>query len=283
MNPTPGILYLIGTPIGNLEDITLRALRALRDVDLIAAEDTRVTRVLLQHYKIETRMISYHEHSGLRRLEEIMAALRSGKDIAFVSDAGMPGISDPGAKLVGACADAGISAVVVPGPAAASAALALSGLPAKEFLFLGFLPSRGGPRREVLRRVVGQPGALILFEAPHRLRESLEAMAQVLGDRRAACCRELTKHFEEVVRGTISELMTHFSQVEPRGEFTIVIEGVKTRSVPGDVDAAGEEVAELIAAGLSPSRAVTHVAKARRVSKSALYRAVVTQRRGDEA
>jgi 16S rRNA (cytidine1402-2'-O)-methyltransferase len=282
MNSTPGTLYLVGTPIGNLEDITLRAVRVLREVDLVAAEDTRVTRVLLQRYEIRTRLISYHEHSGPGRLQEILDALRQGESVAFVSDAGMPGVSDPGAKLVKACADAAIPVSVAPGPTAASAALALSGLPMKEHLFLGFLPSRAGQRREALRRAKDQVGALVLFEAPHRVRESLEDMHEVLGDRPAACCRELTKRFEEVVRGTISELVAHFAENEPRGEFTIVVAGAPAHAAEGDLGAALEEARELIAAGLSASRAVAHVARRRGVSKSALYRAVLDQGRGDE-
>jgi 16S rRNA (cytidine1402-2'-O)-methyltransferase len=277
----PGTLYLVGTPIGNLEDITLRALRVLREVDLIAAEDTRVTRVLLQHYEIETPMVSYHAHSGAGKLERLLSALGEGKSLALVSDAGMPGVSDPGARLVAACAERGIPTVVIPGPTAASAALAISGLPAKEFLFLGFLPPRSAARQQSLGRVADQPAALILYEAPHRLIESLADIREVLGDRRAACCRELTKRFEEAVRGTISELIAHFTEHEPRGEFTIVVAGAEPTRAGGDLRAAQQEVVELISAGLPPSRAAAHVAKKRGLPKSVLYRAVVEKGRDE--
>jgi 16S rRNA (cytidine1402-2'-O)-methyltransferase len=276
---SPGTLYLIGTPIGNLEDITLRALRLLGEVDLIAAEDTRVTRVLLRHYEIDTPVVSYHTHSGAQKLERLLGALGEGKSIALVSDAGMPGVSDPGARLVQACAERALPVAVVPGPTAASAALAISGLPAKEFLFLGFLPPRSAARRESLRKVADQRAALILYEAPHRLLESLVDTGEVLGDRQAACCRELTKRFEEVVRGTVSELIAHFSDHEPRGEFTIVVAGGKPERGGGDVRTAQQDVLELISAGLSPSRAAAHVARKRGLPKSALYRAAVEQER----
>ena len=282
MSGLPGTLHLVGTPIGNLEDITLRALRVLREVALVAAEDTRVTRVLLQHYGIETRLVSYHAHSGPQRLEQIVQALEAGQNAAFVSDAGMPGISDPGARLVQACAQRGIPVVVVPGPTAESAALAVSGIAAKEFRFLGFLPSRSAARQEALKRVAEQPSALILYEAPHRLAESLRDVEQVLGDRQAACCRELTKRFEEVVRGRVSELVAHFTEHEPRGEFTIVIFGAGPAGATGDLEGAEREAAELVAAGLSPSRAAAYAAKKHGLPKGALYRALVRRQR-DEA
>jgi 16S rRNA (cytidine1402-2'-O)-methyltransferase len=276
-----GTLYLVGTPIGNLEDITLRALRVLREVDLIAAEDTRVTRVLLRRYEIDTPVVSYHAHSGPEKLDRLLGALGDGKSVALVSDAGMPGVSDPGAKLVEACAERGIPVAVIPGPTAASAALAISGLPAKEFLFLGFLPPRSAARQRSLGQVSDQPAALILYEAPHRLIESLADIREVLGDRRAACCRELTKRFEEVVRGAISELIAHFTEREPRGEFTIVVAGAQPARASGDLRASQQEVLELISAGLSPSRAAAYVARKRGVLKSALYRAAVERGRDE--
>jgi len=278
MGDLPGVLYLVGTPIGNLEDITLRALRALREVSLIAAEDTRVTRVLLQRHGIQTPVLSYHARSGPGRLAQLVELLRSGKDIALVSDAGMPGVSDPGAQLVSACARAGLPVTVVPGPTAVSSALALSGVSAREFCFLGFLPRRPAARREALRRSVHQPAPLVVFEAPHRLRESLEDMLDLLGDRPAACCRELTKKFEEVVRGSLSELIAHFSGKAPRGEFTIIVAGAPPGCEKADVERARVEVRELIQAGLSASRAAAHVARWRGVPKRLLYSAGVEER-----
>jgi len=277
MTSRAGLLYLVGTPIGNLEDITLRALRVLREVDLIAAEDTRVTRVLLRHYHIPTPLLSYHQHSPPRRVEQLLTMLRQGKQVALVSDAGMPGISDPGARLVRACADAAIPVAVVPGPTAVSAALALSGIPAGEFLFLGFLPTRARARQQALRRAADWPAALVCFEAPHRLRESLADLCHVLGDRQAACGRELTKRFEEVLRGRLSELARHFSARQPRGELTIVISGAAPGAAPPDLSDALGEARELIAAGLSPSRAAAHVARRRAVPRRALYRLVMAQ------
>jgi len=282
MATQPGTLYLVGTPIGNLEDITLRALRVLGEADVIAAEDTRVTRALLARHAIRGRMLSYHEHSGRGRLQELLGLLRDGKRVALVSDAGMPGVSDPGAQLVRSCVEAGIPVAVVPGPTAASAALALSGLPTKEYLFLGFLPSRPAARRAALRRAAAHPGAIICFEAPHRLRQSLEDIHAVLGDREATCARELTKRFEEAVRGPVAQLIAHFTAHEPRGEFTIVISGAPVESGEADIGAAREEAQELMRAGLSPSRAAAHVARRRGLPRGALYRALLDQRDADE-
>jgi 16S rRNA (cytidine1402-2'-O)-methyltransferase len=275
MSTEPGTLYLVGTPIGNLEDVTLRALRVLREVDVIAAEDTRVTRRLLQRHGIEGSLFSYHQHSGEKRLGRVLQMLREGKRIALVSDAGMPGISDPGARLVRACAEAEVPMVVVPGPTAVSAALALSGLLAREFLFLGFLPGRTGERRKALRRAAQQPSVIVWYEAPHRLRESLEDARAVLGDRRGVCARELTKQFEEVVRGRLSDLIAHFSEKQPRGEMTVAVEGTRASLSEADLAEAVEEVRELVEVGLSQSRAVAHVARRRGVPRGRLYRAVL--------
>ena len=270
----PGTLYLIGTPIGNLEDVTHRALRILKEADIIAAEDTRVTRRLLDRYGIRTPLVSYHEHSRRQRLEALVAMAREGKQVALVSEAGMPGISDPGAHLVRAYVEAQIPVVVVPGPTAVSAALAVSGFPAQHYVFLGFLPGRSAARREVLRRAAASlTGPIICFEAPHRLRKSLEDMCAVLGDRQAMCARELTKRFEEVVRGTISDLIAHFSQHEPRGEMTVVLAGAPAAQAEADMSQALGEVRELVNAGLPASRAVAHVAKRAKMPRRDLYRA----------
>lgn len=217
-------LYLVATPIGNLEDITLRALRVLREARLIAAEDTRHTRRLLDHFQITTPCISYHEHNKLARLDEILAALGQG-DVAIVSDAGTPGISDPGFELVAACIAAGFTVTPVPGPSAPVAALVASGLPTERFAYLGFLPRRGAERRALLAEMAELTLTLVCFEAPHRLLDALTDMLAALGDRRIVAANDLTKRYEELRRGSVAELVSHFSAQRPRGEYTLVIEG----------------------------------------------------------
>ncbi|MFB3883232.1 MAG: 16S rRNA (cytidine(1402)-2'-O)-methyltransferase [Armatimonadota bacterium] len=283
----PGTLYIVGTPIGNLEDITLRALRVLREVAVIAAEDTRVTQTLLRKHGIQTPLTSYHQHTAGRKAAEVVAMLKGGKSVALVSDAGMPGFSDPGARLVTACAGEGIPVVVIPGPTASSAALAVSGFSGREHLFLGFLPAKRGERRKALEGAAGFRGALVVYEAPHRVLDTLRDMVEVLGERSAVAARELTKKFEETVRGTLSELTAHFAAHEPRGEFTIVVGGPAEEvgahgNAPSDMLAAVAEVRDLIGAGLSRSRAVAHVAKHRGIARNALYRAVVVADTGQE-
>jgi 16S rRNA (cytidine1402-2'-O)-methyltransferase len=217
-------LYLVATPLGNLEDITLRALRVLREARLIAAEDTRHTRTLLDRYQITTPCVSYHEHNKLARLGEILDALAAG-DVALVSDAGTPGISDPGFELVAACIAAGFAVSPVPGPSAPVSALVASGLPPDRFAFVGFLPRRGAERRALLAEMAELTLTLVCFEAPHRLLDALGDMLAILGDRRAVAANDLTKRFEELRRGTLAELVTHFSAQRPRGEYTLVVEG----------------------------------------------------------
>ncbi len=215
-------LYLVATPIGNLEDITLRAIRILGEVKLIAAEDTRRTRSLLSAYKIKTPLTSYHEHNKKSKLSYLLERLEH-EDIALVSEAGMPGISDPGYELVLAAIEQGIPVIAIPGPSALPAALSVSGLPTDQFLYLGFLPRGKSERKRLLESIASEPRTIVAFEAPHRLLDSLNDLLEGLGDRRIAVCRELTKMYEEVFRGTMSEAITHFSQ--PRGEFTLVIAG----------------------------------------------------------
>lgn len=229
-----GTLYVVATPIGNLEDVTLRALRVLREVDLVAAEDTRHVRKLLDHYGVRKRVVSYHEHNERRRAPQLVAALRSGRSVALVSDAGTPALSDPGYHLVRACADAQIPVVPVPGPSAATAALVVSGLPTDRFLFVGFPPRRRTARRRFFEEIRDQRATLVLFEAPHRLAECLEDALAVLGDRRAAVCRELTKLHEEVRRGSLGELVRWARGVSVRGEVTVVVEGAPRCEEAGD-------------------------------------------------
>ncbi len=217
-----GTLYLVSTPIGNLEDISTRALRILGEVQLIAAEDTRVTRKLLTHFDLHTKLVSYYEHNKLSKLDSILAALDAG-DVALVSDAGTPALNDPGYELVRAALDAGHRVSPVPGPSSPIAALIASGLPSDSFLFLGYLPRTSAERRTALAKVADLPYTLIFLETPHRLLDSLHGLQEALGDRRIAVARELTKLHEEVWRGTIGEAVQHFA--EPRGEFVLVLEG----------------------------------------------------------
>jgi 16S rRNA (cytidine1402-2'-O)-methyltransferase len=217
-----GTLYLVATPIGNMEDITLRALRVLREVSLVAAEDTRSARILLKHNGIAARTTSYNEHNHATKTREIMRALGEG-DVALISDAGMPAISDPGHHLVVAAVEAGHDVVPVPGASAVIAAVAASGLPSRRFHYLGFLPRQSGARRRALVAAAQSGDTLVAYESPHRARAMFEDVLAALGDRRVAVARELTKLHEEIWRGPVSGAIAHFA--EPRGEFTIVIEG----------------------------------------------------------
>ncbi len=220
-----GTLYIVPTPLGNLEDITLRALRILRDVSLIATEDTRTTGRLLKYFEIKRPMVSYYEHSKETRLERVLDTLAQG-DVALVSEAGTPLLSDPGYQLVRAAIDRGIDVVSLPGPSALTAALPASGLPTDRFLFIGFLSRKRGQRRRTLAEVSAQPATLVFFETPHRIQAALADMVDVLGAERAvSVCRELTKLHEEIWRGTLAEARQEWTEREPRGEFTLVVAG----------------------------------------------------------
>jgi len=218
-----GCLYLVATPIGNLEDITLRAVRTLKEVDVIACEDTRQTQKLLQHYGIRKEMVSYHEHNELTRSPELVIELEQGAKIALVSDAGTPGISDPGHRLVTLCLRHHIPVVPIPGPSALVAALAASGLPTDEFLFVGFLPPRSGARRKALDALKTESRTLIFYEAPHRVVETLADASDILGPRPAVIAREVTKMHEEFLRGPLPELLETARKRAPRGEITLLI------------------------------------------------------------
>jgi 16S rRNA (cytidine1402-2'-O)-methyltransferase len=219
-----GTLYLVATPIGNLEDMSPRAVRTLREARLIAAEDTRHTRQLLTHFDIHTPLTSYFEHNKLAKLDKILSALAEG-DVALVSDAGMPGINDPGYELVKAALDAGHTVSPLPGPSAPIAALAASGLPTDSFLYLGYLPRNTAGRKELLREIAALPYTLVFLETPHRLQAALNDLLNVLGDRPMTAARELTKLHEQFVRGQVSEVREHFTQHDPRGEFVLVVAG----------------------------------------------------------
>lgn len=271
-------LYIVATPIGNLEDITLRALRILREVSLIAAEDTRVTARLLTHYDIGTRLISYHEHNKLSRLSEIFQALETG-DVALVSDAGTPGINDPGYVLVREAVTNGVMVVPVPGASAPIAALVASGLPTDRFLYLGFVPRAKGKRRDFWREVAKETCTLVALETPHRLRASLKDARAALGDRRVVVAREVTKLHEEIFRGTLTEAIEHFDS--PRGEITLVIAGapVSRRWSRSEVRHALEVA---IASGASPSDAAKHVASQSGWRRRAVYRLTLGDAPDDE-
>ncbi len=264
-----GTLYVVATPIGNLEDLSTRAVRVLSEVELIAAEDTRVSRKLLSRIGAGTRMLSYHAHSRERRLEQVLEALDSG-DVALVTDAGAPGVSDPGARLVAAAAERGHPVVSIPGPSAVTAALGDSGLRADRFLFLGFMPRRSAERRRLLEGAGSEPGALVCFEAPHRLLDCLSDINAIFPERRLAVCRELTKLHEEVFRGTAGQALEHFET--PRGELVIVIEG-RGESGPDISDQEIEDtIGRLRTEGLRGRRLVDAGAAATGASRSRVYR-----------
>jgi 16S rRNA (cytidine1402-2'-O)-methyltransferase len=263
-----GILYVVATPIGNLEDISPRALRVLREVKLIAAEDTRKSRRLLVHYGIKTPMTSYYEHNKMTKLNNILEQLGE-HDIALISDAGMPGISDPGYELISAAAQRNITVVPIPGASAIITGLAVSGLPTDSFKFIGFLPNRASARRRALEVVKDEPGTLITLEAPHRITSALADILGVLGNRRIAVCRELTKLHEEIFRGTVNEAMEHFTA--PRGEFTLIIEGKGAKEKPVMTNSIEEQLHKLYVNGATAKEAVAAVAGETGLKRKELY------------
>lgn len=282
--PGCGTLYLCATPIGNLGDITARVLDTLAAVDVIAAEDTRNTRHLLTHFDIHTKLTSYHEHNRVEKAEELIGLLESGQDIALVTDAGTPAISDPGEVLVDLCHEAGIPVTSLPGPSAVITALSLSGISARRFVFEGFLPGREDKktRRTILEALKEELRTIVLYEAPHHLRALLADLKEALGgDRRLAICRELTKRFEEVTRMTLSEADAFYRDNEPRGEYVLVIEGIglagqrqKAREAWEGMSIA-DHVAHYEAQGLDRKEAMKCAARDRGISKSEVYRALL--------
>ena len=278
-----GRLYLCGTPIGNLGDITYRAVETLRAADCIAAEDTRHTRALLAHYDIHTPMTSYHEHNKDAKGPELIARLLAGETIVCVSDAGLPGIADPGGDLAQRAIAEGIPVTPLPGANAALSGLICAGLPLEGFVFVGFLPRKDKKRRELLARIAGYLETLIFYEAPHRLRETLAVLAEALGaERRACAARELTKKFEEFRRMTLGELLTHYRENEPRGEFVLVVAGAD-ESTAAAADAAAETLMERyeahIAAGLDKKEAMRRTAQELGISRRDVYQAVLAGER----
>src|SRR5947209_15880869 len=277
-----GCLYLVGTPIGNLEDITLRALRILKEVDQIACEDTRHTQKLLSHYNIRKPLISYHEHNELTRAPELVVAMEQGAQIALVSDAGVPLVSDPGYRLVTLCLRHRIPVVPIPGPSALLAALSASGLPNEEFLFAGFLPARTGERRRALERLRIEDRTIILYEAPHRVAECVADAREILGNRSACIAREVTKMHEEFRRGKLSELATSLEERPARGEITLLIgpeAPADARTHANSTQSLADRVEELIRqAKLDRKEALKLAAKERGLTRHDVYAQIVSEK-----
>jgi 16S rRNA (cytidine1402-2'-O)-methyltransferase len=261
-------LYVVATPIGNLEDITPRAIRILKEVKLIAAEDTRKTRTLLSAYGIKTPTTSYFEHNKLTKLDYILSVLEQN-DVALVSDAGMPGISDPGYELITAVIQQNKRVIPVPGPSALITAVVISGLPTDSFYYLGFLPHKSGDRRRLLQNKAAEKSTLVFFESPHRITKSLEDILEVLGDRQCAVCRELTKMHEEVFRGKVSAALEHF--INPRGEFTLVIAGCAESARPTPNENIEENMRQLQSGGLTAKEAIQEMADRTGLTRKQLY------------
>lgn len=276
-------LYLVSTPIGNLEDITLRALSVLKSVDLIACEDTRHTRRLLDHFGINKPTISYHEHNEQVRANELVQRLAGGESIAIVTDAGTPGIADPAYRIVVAAIERGITVVPIPGAVALVAGLVASGLPTDSFLFAGFLPAKKMARRAKLEELKAQRATLVVYEAPHRIRETLADALEVLGDRPASLARELTKLHEQFIRGTLSELVAHFDAHQPRGEMTLVIAGSGDDNfAPVETGSISEQVERLMFEGASRSDAIKQAARSRGLTKRDAYQRMLEEKPIDE-
>ncbi|MCY7274258.1 MAG: 16S rRNA (cytidine(1402)-2'-O)-methyltransferase [Phormidesmis sp. CAN_BIN44] len=272
MDANAGTLYIVGTPIGNLEDMTVRAVRILQTVDLIAAEDTRHTGKLLHHFQIKTPQISYHEHNRMIRVPELVAKLQQGLAIALVSDAGMPGISDPGYELVKACAEEGFTVVPIPGASAVIAALSASGLPSDRFIFEGFLPAKSQARRTHLEGLQTESRTIVFYESPHRLRATLQDLADVLGgDRQITLARELTKLHEEFWRGTAAEAIELYTKREPQGEYTIVVAGAEVVKVVLSESALRFELQSLLDQGISRSDASRQLAQQTSLPRRQIY------------
>ncbi len=273
-------LYLVATPIGNLEDITLRALRVLKDVSLIACEDTRHTGKLLAHFGIHKPTISYHEHNEQDRAQELTARLLQGESVALVTDAGTPGISDPAYRLVVAAIEHNIAVIPIPGATALIAGLIASGLPTDAFLFVGFLPAKRTARRAKLETLRTVRETLVLYEAPHRIRETLAEAQAVLGNRRAALARELTKLHEQFVRGTLADISAQLQAQEPRGEITLVIAGAnETEEQPcATAESLTTQLEQLIQTGISRNDALKQLAKRRGLSKKEAYRLLLEEK-----
>ncbi len=276
-----GCLFLVATPIGNLEDITLRALRVLKEADLVACEDTRQTQKLLNHYELRKQMVSYHAHNEMTRAPELLIEMEQGAKVALVTDAGMPAISDPGHHLVALCLRHKIPVVPVPGATALVAALAASGLPTEKFIFLGFLPNRSTDRRKALKPLAGEIRTIVFYEAPHRLREMLADALQILGNRPAVVAREVTKLHEEFARGTLMELATEFTRREPRGEITVLIGAPIAEAVqlPSASISLPQRVGEIMRErGVDQKVALKHAAREMGITKREAYQRMLREK-----
>ena len=276
-----GTLYLCATPIGNLEDMTFRCIRILKEVDLIAAEDTRNSIKLLNHFEIKTPMTSYHEYNKIEKGHKLVERLQNGETIALITDAGTPGISDPGEELVKMCQEAGITVTAVPGAAACITALTISGLPTRRFAFEAFLPTDKKERQAVLEELKEETRTIILYEAPHRLVRTLQLLNDILGDRRVSICRELTKKHETVFATTLSEALAYYEQNDPKGECVIVIEGKSRQQIREEETARWEQLTieehmeHYLNRGMEKKEAMKQVAKDRGVSKREIYQALI--------
>jgi 16S rRNA (cytidine1402-2'-O)-methyltransferase len=276
-----GILYLVATPIGNLEDMTFRAVRILKEVDLIAAEDTRHTIKLLNHYEIKKPLVSYHEHNKVEKGQFLISKLLEGKSIALVSDAGTPGISDPGEDLVKLAANNGIIATMIPGPVAAVTALVLSALPTGKFLFEGFLPVNKKTRKEIILSLKNETRTIVFYEAPHKLSSTLKDLLEHLGNRKISIARELTKKFEEITRSTLQDSITKYENVDPKGEFVLVVEGANFEETTQDEMKKWDKISLLehvemyIEQGLSKKEATKKAADDRGLSKRDVYNSLL--------
>lgn len=264
-----GILYICPTPIGNLEDITIRVLNILKEADLIAAEDTRHTLRLLNHFEINKPMTSYHEHNIREKGPHLIQQLKEGKTIALVSDAGMPGISDPGEDLIRLAIEEGIQVVGLPGPSAAILALVISGISTKRFAFEGFLPSKSNHRKKALDILKTEQRTLIFYESPHRINGSIKDMLDILGDRKASLSRELTKHFEETIRGSLSEILEVSEKRKLKGEMVLVVEGAE--EIELEEINIKEELEKRLEVGMSKKEAVKEIAKVYNLPRNQVY------------
>lgn len=277
----PGTLYLCATPIGNLEDMTFRCIRILKEVDLIAAEDTRNSIKLLNHFEIRTPMTSYHEYNKIEKGRKLVERLLGGEDIALVTDAGTPGISDPGEELVDMCRKAGVTVTAIPGPAACVTALTISGLPTRRFAFEAFLPTDKKEKQEILEEMKQETRTMVLYEAPHRLVRTLETLLSALGNRRVSICRELTKKHETVFASLIEEAILYYKEHEPKGECVVIIEGKSRKEIQAREREKWEEMSieehmELYQSeGMDKKEAMKKVAKDRGVSKREVYQALL--------
>jgi 16S rRNA (cytidine1402-2'-O)-methyltransferase len=267
-----GILYIVATPIGNLEDMTLRAIRVLKEADLIAAEDTRHTRHLLDRYQIDTQLTSYHDHNKEEKAPILVARMLEGKSVALVSDAGTPGISDPGYFLINLAIDQKIPVVPIPGATAAIAALSVSGMPTDRFIFEGFLPAKHMARQKRLQELVKEERTIIFYEAPHKIIKTVEDMLEVLGDRHAVITRELTKIHEEAIRGTLSEILKRLNEGSIKGEFTVIVHGASAEPLKQDIDT-GEYLKNLMLhRGMSKKEAIAVTAEELGLPKKEVYK-----------